>query len=180
MAKNTSSQNGLVIDGIIDGMELESAVQIDICNIDKNAVADAEAYIKYITELYYDKTWIKKHPEVKRRLDIELENLRNLIKMRRSDEQAHDALLNGISSNNTNASLYRALAEIQRASLAVTKQIAETIEKLDNILKGYQLELPVGVDAVDDDSPPTQEENQQMYRGSRAFIMQQIEKSEEQ
>ena len=160
------------IGALVDNLDLEQAVQIDIPELDRMSNKDANTIVSGIADLYYNPEWIKAHPQVKRRIDIELETLRGLIKMRRADEQAQDAILNGISSNNTNASLYRSLAEIQRASLAVTKQIDDTIEILDRILKGYQLEIPFGAkneetDEPDDTQPP-------IHRGSKAFIEEQI------
>lgn len=160
---------------LADSMELENAVQIDIDELDEIASKDAGKIVQGVTELYYDKDWMSKHPQVRHRIEIELETLRGLIKMRKADEKAHDALLNGISSNNTNASLYRALGEIQRTSLAVTKQINETVQALNNLIKGYQLELQFTKD--DPDEQP-QDENT-IYRGSKSFIADQIKKSDE-
>ena len=159
---------------LTDQVNLEDAIQIDITELDEFATKDAARIVSDIIELYYNEEWIKKHPQIKRRLDIELETLRGLLKMRIADEKAHDALLNGISSSNTNASLYRALAEIQKTSLAITKQINDTVTALDNILKGYQMELPF--DSPDEESP--QQETDGLTRGSKAFIEGQIKRQE--
>lgn len=160
------------IDSLIDNVDLEQAVQIDVVELDKMASSDASNIVAGIAELYYNTDWIKEHPQVKRRIDVELETLRGLIKMRRADEQAQDAILNGISSNNTNASLYRSLAEIQRASLAVTKQISDTITILDNILKGYQLEIPFN--AKSETEKEEENESAPIHRGSKSFIEEQL------
>lgn len=160
----------------IDDMNLENAVQIDIPEIDKDSTETAERMVHDMEGLYYDEEWIQSHPRIKKRIDIELESLRSLIKLRKANEQAHDAILNGISNNNDNASLYRALGEIQRTSLSITKQINDTVIGLDEILKQYQL----------DDMPEVQtraggdeEEDLSMHRGSKSFIKEQIKKSED-
>lgn len=152
----------------------ENNVQIDIPDLDKTSNEEAARIIRDMTDLYHDEKWIGEHPRIKKRIDIELETLRGLIKMRRADEQAHDALLNGISSNNTNASLYRSLAEIQKSSLAVTRQINETVSTLDNILKQYQLDI-----SHQESSAEAEEEDMVMHRGSKSFIKEQIKKSED-
>ena len=154
--------------------DTENNVQIDIPDLDKTSNEEAARIIRDMTDLYHDEKWIGEHPRIKKRIDIELETLRGLIKMRRADEQAHDALLNGISSNNTNASLYRSLAEIQKSSLAVTRQINETVNTLDNILKQYQLDI-----SHQEDNAETEEEDMTMHRGSKSFIKEQIKKSED-
>lgn len=172
----TSTWTSTNISDIIDmADDMENAVQIDITEIDKDSTETATRMVRDMEGLYYDDEWLATHPRIKKRIDIELESLRSLIKLRKSNEQAHDAILNGISSNNTNASLYRSLAEIQRTSLAVTKQINETVHELEDILQQYQMAT---------DAPVMQEMQQEeddisMHRGSKSFIKEQIKKSDE-
>lgn len=172
----TSTWTSTNLSDIIDRADdMENAVQIDITEIDKDSTETATRMVRDMEGLYYDDEWLATHPRIKKRIDIELESLRSLIKLRKSNEQAHDAILNGISSNNTNASLYRSLAEIQRTSLAVTKQINETVHELEDILQQYQMAT---------DAPVMQEMQQEeddisMHRGSKSFIKEQIKKSDE-
>lgn len=160
----------------IDDMNLENAVQIDIPEIDKDSTETAERMVHDMEGLYYDEEWIRNHPRIKKRIDIELESLRSLIKLRKANEQAHDAILNGISNNNDNASLYRALGEIQRTSLSITKQINDTVIGLDEILKQYQLD---DMPEIQTRSSGDEEEDLPMHRGSKSFIKEQIKKSED-
>ena len=101
------------------------------------------------------------HPMAKKRIDTELESLRVLIKMRKADEQAHDSIITAIASNSNNASLYRALTDIQKTILAITSKISETIIGINNILKGFQLEINF-------DKPAEPESDS--TRGSKDFI----------
>ena len=64
-----------------------------------------------------------------------------LIKMRKSDERTHDILLKSIAKNSSNASLYRALTEIQKTTLSITKQMNDIINGLNGLLKNYKLEI---------------------------------------
>lgn len=171
MANNNSAPNFP-----IDDLPTESAVTIDLCAIDDNSKKTAMTIISDITKLYADENWVKEHPIQKRRLDIELETLRGLLKMRQADEQAHDALIEGISANNGNASLYKALADIQRTSLQVTDKINQTINTLTNLMEKFQLDNPV---EQSDNSNDIANDSIEMTRGSKEFItkMNQVESS---
>ena len=160
-----------MIDDIIDDLPLETAVIIDVLEIDKDSTSTAERIIKDMEGLYYDDTWLATHSKIKKRIDIELESLRSMIKFRKANEQAHDALLNSISAENSNTSLYRALSEIQRTALSITKQIDESVTKLEDILQRYQeRDDSVQINEVEEISPT--------HRGSKSFIKEQIKRSE--
>lgn len=146
--------------------ELENAVTIDLDGIDKQSQSQASSIVKDIAALYTDPDWIQSHPSQKRRLDIELETLRGLIKMRQSDEQAHDALIQGISNNNNNASLYKALADIQRTSLQITDKINQSINTITNLLEKFQLDMPVH----SSDNSTIHDDDTGLTRGSKEFI----------
>ena len=162
----------------VDDMALENAVTIDIPELDKDSTETAERIVKDMEGLYYDDEWLESHPRIKKRIDIELESLRSLIKLRKANEQAHDAILNGISSENSNASLYRALGEIQRTSLSITKQIDETVTKLEDMLQQYQMAVEDGPVQINEDEDDI-EDTSPTHRGSKSFIKEQIKRSED-
>lgn len=162
----------------VDDMDLENAVTIDIPELDKDSTETAERIVKDMEGLYYDDEWLESHPRIKKRIDIELESLRSLIKLRKANEQAHDAILNGISSENSNASLYRALGEIQRTSLSITKQIDETVTKLEDMLQQYQMAVEDGPVQINEDEDDI-EDTSPTHRGSKSFIKEQIKRSED-
>lgn len=156
-----------------DDLELDAAVSIDIEAIDTDSKESAQEMIKTITDLYHDEKFMAAHPQVKRRIDLELETLRGLIKMRIADETAHDAILSAIASNKNNASMYRSLSEIQKTSLAITTKIHDTIEKINGFMKGYQLELPF--DENKDEETETESKPTKVHRGSKDFIASMLE-----
>lgn len=146
----------------------EQLVNIDVDDISTQAKCDAHEMVENLSKFFYDKDFISDHPQIKRRIDDELESMRILLKMRKADEEAHDALLKAISSNNNNASLYKALTQIQGTILSVTTKIGEIVDRLNNMMKGYQLEIPY-------EHPEQQEAVQKKtYRGSKEFIKQMI------
>ena len=90
------------LEGIVDAEEI---VNIDIDGIDDNSIIDAKAMVENLSKFYYDEEFMRANPSLKKRIDSELESLRILIKMRRSDETTHDILLGAIAKNSSNASL---------------------------------------------------------------------------
>lgn len=182
MITTTTLSNSALTDLIDTGadMNLENAVIIDIPELDKDSTETAERIIKDMEGMYYDDEWLASHPRIKKRIDIELESLRSMIKLRKANEQAHDAILNGISSENSNASLYRALGEIQRTSLSITKQIDEAVSKLEGMLQQYQLDVDDNrVGFTLNKGEEENEDNSPTHRGSKSFIKEQIKRSEQ-
>lgn len=150
----------------IDQLPEEDLFEIDIDAINADSEDEAQRMIQIVTDLYQDETFRKRHPQAQRRIEMELETLRGLIKMRKADEEVHDALLQAISANKSNASLYRSMAEIQKTSIALSNKIHDTVDRLNNICKAFQLELPF-------DEPEQQNEkpvNTGATRGTKAFI----------
>lgn len=159
----------------VDNLE-DIVEEIDIMQIDDEAISVAMSTVSNLSKIYYDDEFMDENPKLKERIDIEIENLRILIKMRKSDERTHDILLNAIAMNANNASLYRSLSQIQNTLLSIHKQIDETIKNITSILKGYQLEINFTSDGSTDvgmvDNISTN-----IHRGSKSFIEQMREKN---
>lgn len=122
----------------IDGMQL---VDIDFEGIEASAKADAVALIENLEKFYYNDDFMKQHPTFKKRIDADLESLRILFKMRKSDETAHDLIMKAIQGNSGNASLYKSLSEMQKTIISITSKIGDIVTGLNNLMKGFQLEL---------------------------------------
>lgn len=151
----------------IDGLQEESLCPIDLDALNADSEKEAEDIIKIVTGLYHDENFKNRHPQVQKRINIELETLRGLIKMRKADEEAHDALIQAIGENKSNASLYRSMAEIQKTSISITNKIHDTIDRLNNICKAYQLELQF---EPGDENQEDKQETTGAHRGSKSFI----------
>ena len=151
---------------------------INVSEIEEQANSASFAMCKNLREVYFDEDFMKNNPRLKERLDVELESLRVLIKMRKSDEIAHDLCLRSIGMNTNNASLYKALAGIQSSMLSIQRQMDMTVKNINTLLKNIQLELNF-------DANPTEQESQQEIkndpnttRGSKKFIEQMKEELE--
>lgn len=156
-------------DGNIDGMQL---IDIDMDGIDAESKEDAALLIENLSKFYYDENFMKEHPAFKKRVDADLESLRILIKMRKTDEVAHDLLIKAISGNSGNASLYKSLTEVQKTIISITTKIGDIITGLNNLMKGYQLEINFDSPEDNEDGTDNEEDNikKNTWRGTKDFI----------
>ena len=149
-------------------------IEIDMDGLDRESQDAATDLVENISRLYCDENFLKQHPSFKKRIDNELESLRVLIKMRKTDELAHDFILKAIQGNSSNASLYKSLTEVQKTILSITTKMSEVITGLNTMLKGYQLELDFDKkeEDVNEDSNEEEETTKSptMSRGSKEFI----------
>lgn len=159
----------------VDNMD-EIVESIDIEQINDEAVAMAMGMVKNLSTIYYNEQFMEENPRLKKRIDAELENLRILFKMRKSDERTHDILLDAITRNPNNASMYRSLSQIQSTLLSIQKQVDETISNITNVLKGYQMEINFTREN-DNQMTMTTSNDSSIHRGSKSFIEQMKEKN---
>lgn len=150
----------------IDELPQEDLFEIDTVAIDKDSESEAHEIIQIVTDLYQNEDFKAKYPQAQRRIKMELETLRGLIKMRKIDEEALEALLQAICANKSNGSLYRSMAEIQKTSIALSNKIHDTVDRLTEVCKEFKLDPP-GDDEVDEEED---EDPNPACRGSKAFI----------
>ena len=162
----------------------EDVVNIDTAFIDDDSMKEAEGLIENLKDLYADPSFMQSNPKFATRLRAEIEDLRILLKVRKSDEAVHDILLGSIGKNSSNASLYRALTDVQKTILSTTSDISAKIKDINTMLKNIQLELNFnqnnGEEMVDPETgevlqpAPTSASpvDQNTYRGSKDFIKQ--------
>ena len=143
-------------------------VTIDMDAIDNEADVESREFVKALRSAYYDDEFSRENPSFKKQLDSEIESMRILIKMRKADETAHDALIHAIEQNSSNASLYRSLSDMQKTILSITEKIDTCKTNLIALLKNYQLEINFKEDNyTNNDSEDTPSDT---YRGTKEFI----------
>ena len=89
----------------------EDIINIDTSFIDDNALKEAEGMIENLKDLYTDPEFLKANPKFATRLQSEIESLRILLKVRKSDEAVHDVLLGSIGKNPSIICLYCSLVK---------------------------------------------------------------------
>lgn len=159
---------------VIDGIDI---VNIDIDAIGDEAEGKAKTLIEDLAKFYYDEDFLKANPNFRKRVDNDMESLRMLLKMRAADEVTHDVLINAIAANSSNASLYRALTNVQTTILQITTKIETIVNNLTTMIKGYQLELNF---KMEQEQMRSENENEEVtvdnvstqHRGSKSFIEQ--------
>lgn len=167
--KKALDPEDLLVDPNIEGLSEE----IDVEAIEQEAKESSFALCKNLREIYFDEEFMAKNPKFKERLDVELESLRVLIKMRKSDEIVHDLCLRSIGMNANNGSLYKALSGIQKSMLNIQIQMDTTVRNINNLLKNVQLEF--NFESSNQEQAQAQPEIQldsSTTRGSKKFIEQ--------
>ena len=158
---------------LIDG---EDVTSIDTEFIDNDSLKEAEGLIDNLKDIYADPEFMKANPKFATRLKAEIEDLRILLKVRKSDETVHDIILKAIGKNSSNASLYRALTEVQKTILSTTTDISTKIKDINTMLKNIQLEINFKQDEPQSGETGNlfnqQNLAKQAYRGSKDFIKQ--------
>lgn len=160
-------------------LDPEELVQkIDIEAIDDEATRLAMEMVDNLASVYFDEEFMKSNPNLKKRIDFSIDGLRLLLKMRKTSEKTHDMCVNSVASNPNNASMYLSQVRIEGNLLNIQKQIDDTINFLNNLLKGYQLELNFNQQAqqVDEETGEILENSQSIHRGSKTFIQQMRDK----
>ena len=153
----------------------EEIVNIDTERIDNDSLKEASALIENLKDIYADPEFMKANPKFVTRLKAEMEDLRILMKIRKSDEVAHDVLLAAIGRNSSNASLYRSLSDIQKTILSTTSELSSKIKDINSMLKTIQLEINFkqeSEETVDEETGEIIQQNdkQNTFRGSKDFI----------
>lgn len=159
-------QHLFVDDTPTDDLPMDMAVDIPIEEISEKANQDAIDLIENLRDLYADQDFLDNNPGFKKRLYTEVDNLRVLLKMRRADEVTHDSIIAAISRKSENASLYRALTDVQRTMLNISKQIDDKVSGINNLIKNIQLEF----NYEKKDEEESEIDLSKHYRGSKDFI----------
>jgi len=153
----------------------EDIVTIDTDRIDSDSLQEAIDLVENLKDIYTDPEFMKNNPKFATRLKTEVESLRILLKMRKSDEVAHDILLGAISKNSSNASLYRSLSDIQKTILSTTADLSDKIKDINSMLKNIQLELPLDTSSEqpskgEGDGEQQGQPSKSTFRGTKDFI----------
>lgn len=155
------------MEGIIDTVDV---IDIDIDGIGMDSERIAKEMVENLSSFYYNEEFMARNPQFKKRVENDIESLRVLIKMRKTDEEAHDILIKAIAGNSSNASLYRSLSEMQKTIISITTKINEIVVGLNNMMKGYQLELNFEEENKSEESQPDM--SNKTTRGTKEFIEQ--------
>lgn len=145
-------------------------INIDIDSISEESKIESQLMLGNIL----DSAYINSNPTLKRRMTIEVENLRQLLKMRKTAEETHDALITQISANNVNTALYKALEGTQKNLMSLITKTNEVIATINQLYTAHQTKIEFdgeseNIGGVNNDSDKEGAGNG-IFRGSKDFI----------
>ena len=123
----------------MDDMEDVYTIDTDLINKESNIMATS--LISSVLRLYNNKEFVDEHPDFKKRIDTEIESLKRMYKMIKTDEIVHDHLVQAISKNPGNASLYMSMTKLQEKISSLDGDIKRILDGLNKICANYQMEL---------------------------------------
>lgn len=145
-------------------------ITIDIDSISEESEVESQLMLGNIL----DSAYINSNPTLKRRMTIEVENLRQLLKMRKTAEDTHDALINQISANNANTALYKALEGVQKNLMSLITKTNEVINTINQLYTAHQTKIEFSdypSNTSDEEGGYEEKSNKNnTFRGTKDFI----------
>lgn len=151
-----------------DGMEDVYTIDTDLINKESNIMATS--LISSVLRLYNNKDFVDEHPDFKKRIDTEIESLKRMYKMIKTDEIVHDHLVQAISKNPGNASLYMSMTKLQEKISSLDGDIKRILDGLNKICANYQMELNFEQTRKAAEDESSYDETGVVTRGNKAFI----------
>lgn len=145
----------------------QSTIDIDLINDESNV--ESQLMLGNILEA----DTVNKNPQLKRRLTIEIENLRQLLKMRKTAEHTHDIIVQEISANNANAVMYKVLTDTQKTLVNLIAKTNDVVAEINKLYTAYQLkfEFPEnGGNNNQNGSDISLDSQGSIHRGTKDFI----------
>lgn len=151
-----------------DDMEDVYTIDTDLINKESNIMATS--LISSVLRLYNNKDFVDEHPDFKKRIDTEIESLKRMYKMIKTDEIVHDHLVQAISKNPGNASLYMSMTKLQEKISSLDGDIKRILDGLNKICANYQMELNFEQTRKAAEDESLYDETGVVTRGNKAFI----------
>jgi len=152
----------------VDGMEDVYTIDTDLIANESNIMATS--LISSVLRLYNNKDFVDEHPDFKKRIDTEIESLKRMYKMIKTDEIVHDHLVQAISKNPGNASLYMSMTKLQEKISSLDGDIKRILDGLNKICNNYQMELNFEQTRKASENENSYDETGVVTRGNKAFI----------
>lgn len=142
---------------------------IDLDEVNSKATAQARIITEKLSNYYFDKKYLEKHPYIPSKIAQEMDNIRRLIKMLAVNEKAQDTLITNITQSSGKGSLYASLTSLQNSMLQMQNQLNVLTSKLEDIFKEMQENCEQTFEEKDKEQS---EDGSMVVRGSKEFIKQ--------
>lgn len=138
MKQDIFDSNSFSPDVDILGTALTEPPAIDTDQINTEARSEANKMIADLSNMYFSKEYIDKHPYLPAKIESQVDTMRRLIKMLEADEQAQDILIQSITATTLSDKNLRCLTDIQRTMLEIQGKIDEILNEYQKMLKELQ------------------------------------------
>lgn len=142
---------------------------IDLDEVNSKATTQARIITEKLSNYYFDKKYLEKHPYIPSKIAQEMDNIRRLIKMLAVNEKAQDTLITNITQSSGKGSLYASLTSLQNSMLQMQNQLNVLTSKLEDIFKEMQENCEQTFEEKDKEQS---EDGSMVVRGSKEFIKQ--------
>lgn len=142
---------------------------IDLDEVNNRATTQARIITEKLSNYYFDKKYLEKHPYIPSKIAQEMDNIRRLIKMLAVNEKAQDTLITNITQSSGKGSLYASLTSLQNSMLQMQNQLNVLTSKLEDIFKEMQENCEQTFEEKDKEQS---EDGSMVVRGSKEFIKQ--------
>lgn len=142
---------------------------IDLDEVNNRATTQARIITEKLSNYYFDKKYLEKHPYIPSKIAQEMDNIRRLIKMLAVNEKAQDTLITNITQSSGKGSLYASLTSLQNSMLQMQNQLNILTSKLEDIFKEMQENCEQTFEEKDKEQS---EDGSMVVRGSKEFIKQ--------
>lgn len=142
---------------------------IDLDEVNNKATTQARIITEKLSNYYFDKKYLEKHPYIPSKIAQEMDNIRRLIKMLAVNEKAQDTLITNITQSSGKGSLYASLTSLQNSMLQMQNQLNILTSKLEDIFKEMQENCEQTFEEKDKEQS---EDGSMVVRGSKEFIKQ--------
>lgn len=170
MAKKKDDTFDDIFGGDLPVDDMEDVYTLDLDYITNESNTIATSIISSILRLYNNKDFVEDHPDFKKRIDTEIESLKRMYKMAKTNEEIHDHLAQSIAKNPGNASLYMALTKVQDKIIQLDENIKKIMDGLNKICSNYQMELNFEATKKESGEEAVHDDSGLVTRGNKQFI----------
>ena len=142
-------------------------IDIDMDELNDGAKARAREITKRLSDYYFDKKYVDRHPYIPTKIANELDDIRRLIKMLSVNEKAQDTLILAISMNMAKSTIYSSLTSLQNTMLSIQQQLNARVAQLEDIFQEMQTNAE---ETFEDKEKEDAGDGSMVVRGSRDFI----------
>ena len=161
-----ATSDPITVDDTEEELEMPK-LDLDLQQVEEDAAFQAKIIVERLSNFYFDKNFLDKHPYIPNKIYTEMQNVRRLLKMLTINEKAQDSIIMAIALSMSKSTLYQSLTSLQNSTLSIQKQLDDVVTKLEDIFRMMQEECEKSFEEKDKEDDGT---GKMVIKGSREFI----------